>query len=129
MNFDINYISLKKDFSYLYSDLKNNYSWLNNFKFNVLFSTSKNLNNIFTNCIRNSLSEPIICKTKKCSNLSCITCKFLYEKNFLQINNFFLPIISNCTFTSTNLVYVFICIRCNIYYIGQTSRTFTTRFK
>ena len=68
-------------------------------------------------------------KTSKCDDNYCITCKFIYEKNFIKINSFILPIISNCTCKSKDLIYIIMCIKCNVYYIGQTSRQFATRFK
>jgi len=128
INYDINYISLKKDFTNITMDLRKKFLWLKDFKFNLLYSTSDNLNTIFNN-ENFSLNKKILCKTTKCSLTDCVTCKFIYEKNYLRINNFFLPILNNCNCDSTNLVYIILCIKCNVFYIGQTSRKFSTRFR
>ncbi len=128
INYDVNYISLRKDFRNISINLKENFLWLNDFKFNLLYSTNDNLNTIFIN-EKNSFGTKKMFKTSKCSDINCITCKFLYEKNYLKINNFLLPITNNCNCNSVNLVYIILCNKCNIFYIGQTSRKFSTRFK
>ena len=128
INFDINYISLKKDFNLISSVLKNEFVWLNDFKFSFLNSASKNLNNLFINSKKFETNQ-IQYYTKKCNITDCITCKFLYNDNFLLTNTFTLPITSNSNCLSTNVIYVILCKKCKLYYIGQTSRNFCDRSK
>ncbi len=128
VNYDVNYISLRKDFSIITNELKENFLWLKEFKFSLLYSCTDNLNTIFNN-EKNISNNKKVFKTTKCLDINCITCKFIYGKNYLKIHNFFFPIINNCNCKSSNLVYVIFCQKCNVFYIGQTSRMFSTRFK
>ena len=128
INFDLNYISLKSDFKIISNDIKNSYLWLKEYNFNMLNSTNENLYNLFVNnksCKTNYFQF----KTKKCTSLDCITCKFIYEKSFLKVNSFILPIINNCNCQSYNCVYIILCIKCNVFYVGETSSKFDIRFK
>ncbi len=127
INFDINYISLKNDFNNIISETKYDYIWLKDYKFTVLNSMFSNFNNIFIN--KSNMFNMKHYKTSKCNNPNCVTCKFTYEKNFLRINDFHLPMLSNCNCDSTDLVYIILCIKCKVYYIGQTSRKFSARFR
>lgn len=127
INYDINYISLKNDFNNIIFETKNDFNWLKDYKFSLLNSMFSNFNNIFIN--NNNVLSMKSYKTLKCHNTNCITCKFIYEKNFLRINDFHLPMLSNCNCESTNLVYIIFCVKCKVYYIGQTSRKFSARFK
>ena len=49
INFDINYIDLKKDFNSISNKLKKDFNWVNDFKFSALYSSFSNFNNIFIN--------------------------------------------------------------------------------
>ncbi len=127
INYDMNYVSLKHDFNNIISQMKCEFSWLYDYKFSVLNSMSSNLNDIFIN--KKKIHDCKTFKTTRCNNSKCVTCKFVYEKSFLKTNNFQLPMLSNCTCDSFNLVYIIFCVKCNVYYIGQTSRKFSIRFK
>ena len=127
MQFDLNYISLKKDYLDSTKLAIKNYEWLNDFKFSYLNSTNDNLNTLFT--VKNKLNSNLTFNTNKCLNKTCITCQFKYSHNHIRINSFLLPVFSNSCCISKKLVYVSICIKCNILYVGQTGKSFSDRFK
>ncbi len=127
VNFDVNYISLKHDFNKIILEIKNEFLWLKDYKISVLNSMFSNFNDIFLNSKNVFTSKSF--KTFNCSNLNCVTCKFIYERNFLKMYNFYLPMLSNCNCESTHLVYIIFCLKCKVYYIGQTSRKFSARFR
>lgn len=62
-------------------------------------------------------------QNKKCSDLNCKICNFLIIDNFYIFNNFKLPIIDMSTCTSSHVIYIIICLKCHIFYIGETCRT------
>ena len=39
-----------------------------------------------------------------------------------------LPILSQANCNSEYVIYILLCVKCNVYYIGQTGRKFITRF-
>ena len=125
INFDINYINLKQDF---YSISNNNKFLFSYKKFSYLNSTNDNFNNIFVNnCNYNYFFNKYV--TKNCEDSNCKTCYFIYDINSIKLsNNFSIPILCNANCRSAGVVYILICIKCNIYYIGQTKRSFHKRF-
>jgi hypothetical protein len=101
------------------------FSSLNHLSFSLLYSTSSNLNNIFINNFKLNYNNFF---NNHCDDPLCTICKFIYKDNFIKSNHFFIPVINNSTCKSTNLIYILICVKCNVFYIGQTKRKFRTRF-
>ena len=130
INYDLNYIDLKKDFNQISINLKDNFKWLKDFKFSVLFSSSENFNKVFINYSRNNkfLNDDSISCINTCKILDCYTCSFLFNKNFIKINTFQIPVINNRICNTSNIIYILICVRCNYFYIGQSGRNFKIRF-
>ena len=129
INYDLNYIDLKKDFNSETIKLKNDYNWLNNFNFSLLNSSTYNLNSIFINNCKINVKNNFF-ETKNCKNFNCKICNFILDIRFLKtFNGFSIPILCNANCTSTNVVYILTCCKCNVYYVGQTKRKFSLRFK
>ena len=126
INYDLNYLDLKKDFFHCTTSLKEKFKWLDNYKFNALFSSSSNLNDIFIN--KGKIDANYSGTTLKCNSDNCNTCNFIYLNNFIQKNSFKLPLLNNTNCESENVIYILICLRCEMYYIGQTGRSFKMRF-
>jgi len=88
INYDANYISLRRDFMNITIDLKENFLWLNDFKFNLLYSTNDNLNNIFI------INEKNLILKKKCSKQANVQIPTVLlvnsytKKTTYQINHF-----------------------------------------
>jgi hypothetical protein len=68
--------------------------------------------------------------TYSCTRKRCNTCPYVTNANFLQIHgpsgNF--NITDHFTCTSKNVVYIIICSRCNVLYVGETMRRLADRF-
>jgi hypothetical protein len=102
-----------------------NYSFLNNFKLQFINNIEKNLNSIFVHNFK--LSFPTLYHTSKCNE--CRICPFIYVKNYISLNNLSLNLLSNADCNSTNLVYIILCVKCNLFYIGETSKSLKVRIK
>lgn len=66
--------------------------------------------------------------TTKCNLNNCKTCLFIGKEHYLKLNNFSLPLLTNSTCISENVVYIIRCTLCNIIYIGETSKSLNMRF-
>ena len=53
----------------------------------------------------------------------------IYHKDYLNLKLSYISIslLNNTTCSSKNIIYFIICIKCAIFYIGQSSKTFTKR--
>ncbi len=58
-----------------------------------------------------------------CDDCNCFCCDLIYRKSsiFTKDLNFYLPLLDNGDCNSKNLIYIIICLRCNVFYIGETS--------
>ena len=65
--------------------------------------------------------------TKNCKTPDCSICKYTINSSYLKIGKFKLPLkcISNCK--SCGIVYIIKCIKCNIFYIGESELSATKR--
>ena len=64
-----------------------------------------------------------------CDDCNCFCCDLIYRKSsiFIKDLNFYLPLLDNGDCNSKNLIYIIICLRCNVFYIGETSRPLKRR--
>ena len=124
VNFDINYITLKFDFLNICKFSSEKFLWLKNYNFSFINSTQPNLNHSFINLNSNVTKYDF--KTKKCLS-NCSYCKYKYEFSSLNFNTFFFPTYTNSCCQLEKCVYILICIKCNCFYIGQTSKCFKQR--
>ncbi len=68
------------------------------------------------------------CHTNTCNTVNCTTCEFVNSNNYIFLKNgLFIPIMSNCNCESSNLIYIISCRFCNMFYIGQTSKSARVR--
>jgi predicted GIY-YIG superfamily endonuclease len=66
------------------------------------------------------------CKNYKCKT-NCIACNHI-NTNSYSINKYLnMPILEHGTCTSKGIIYCLYCVKCNIYYIGESSRTLRER--
>ena len=67
---------------------------------------------------------------KKCSNPSCSICKLSLTLSYIDLNlNFILQINNNSSCDSQGNIYLIKCMKCNCFYIGETSRLISIRVK
>jgi len=99
-----------------------------NVQFGLIVSSTDNIDiNLQNNLVHNfNFSFPSIKKISKCNN--CRICNFIYKSSFIKLkNNYNFYMLSNGNCNSSNLIYIIICIKCNIFYIGETSNTLCKR--
>ena len=106
------------------------YNQYNKLSFEIDFLKSKNL--LVINNIKSNIGDLLInnCKIKKsikykyknCTNSICNICKFSYKLSFLKNNTLFLPFKSNSNCNSIGFIYIIICKKCNVFYIGESKR-------
>ena len=59
---------------------------------------------------------------KNCNDSNCI-CKYSLSFNyFIKCKNFFLPCKANSNCESIGCIYIIKCMKCEVFYIGETSR-------
>ncbi len=117
--FNFNTLNLERAFSDSFSKISNS-DFLLNQKLKLIFSMQPNLSSIFVHNFK--LLPTNTFNFKICSRVSCKVCPYSDSNPFIQLNNFILPILSNTSCRSLNVVYVIFCRQCNFYYIGQTKR-------
>jgi hypothetical protein len=68
--------------------------------------------------------------TSKCNELNCKTCKFIYDKNYIEFKEtkIKLSLLTNANCNTSNIIYIIICIKCNLFYIGETKNSLKIRF-
>jgi hypothetical protein len=117
---------IKKNFVSSFEDLKINHESVQDKK---LFFVNNVDNNIGSVLIHNHRIDNSKYKYTKCLNDKCKICKYSTNSYFINMNNFKLPILSNCTCESSNIVYIIECKYCCKYYIGESSRKATDRIR
>ena len=100
-------------------------SVLNNFNLNIINTININLNKLFVHNFKiPSISK---CKTIKCN--SCFCCKFIYENSFITLKDskISIQLLSNSNCDSSHVVYIILCEKCKIFYIGETRKSLSKR--
>lgn len=93
----------------------------------VAYQRHKNLRDMLVHSkLRSSSSKP---GTAPCNTPRCLVCPFIDSINTVRGHNKHFTVNRSFTCTSTNLVYVIRCARCNILYVGETGRAFSVRIK
>jgi hypothetical protein len=118
MAYDHNYIDLKRDLKISFEELKNNFSWLSNLNLNFTNSILPNFKKLIIDnngCIFNRLIS-----TSKCLFPNCKVCKYVNKFSHIKLGKFNFPLKSKCNCNSTGIVYVIVCKKCDVFYIGET---------
>ena len=106
---------------------KNEKYFLYNYNIKCINRINSNINKIF---VYNFKLENYISKRSFfCNNLNCKFCKLIYRKSFILIEDleFKLPIFSNGNCDSKDLIYIILCNKCKVFYVGETSMTVKER--
>ena len=121
MSYDHNYLSLNKVLMDNFLALKDSYSWLNNFNISFINSIQPNLKQLIIDNYKYRFNQ--IYFSKNCKQPNCKVCDYLYNVSHLKLNKFILPMKSNCNCKSTEIVYIIKCLKCNVFYIGESGFT------
>ena len=65
----------------------------------------------------------------RCNEQGCLTCFYMHENYFLNIDNYMFPVLSDSNCNSTGVIYIIFCEKCNVYYIGESERKANARLK
>lgn len=57
---------------------------------------------------------------KKCNDFKCPVCLWANEDPYIYVNSVYVPITTNSSCNSINVLYISSCKLCNEYYIGQS---------
>ena len=114
-------INKKLDKNSLYS-IKNcfiNHKFLKDYSIKIIYSRQPNLSRLLVHSQKISNFTSFF--NTKCSKYGCKIC-FIIDNtyNYVKINNFIFPILSNGNCNSVNAIYIIKCNICNNFYIGQT---------
>jgi len=100
----------------------------NNFSFLSAFKANPNLKNLL---VRSKLQTDYKGKFSKCLTRRCVTCKYAAETDTFggvhRSDKY--PIKYDLDCRSSNVIYMIICNKCNLQYIGETGRTLGLRFR
>jgi hypothetical protein len=99
-------------------------------KFNLIYINRINCN--LNNAVVHNfvLKKFTSYKTKKCNMKNCKICKFIYASSYIKIDKFSnlkIKLMNNATCTTSNLIYIIICKKCKLFYIGETGLTLNAR--
>lgn len=109
-----------------FKSLNLQYNWLDIYKPFIFYNVKQNLSLITIHNPSKSFIKNN-CFTFKCNLVNCKICNYINVSSFLDLNGLILPFVSNGNCQSTNLVYIISCIRCKVYYIGETSKSLNQR--
>ena len=92
------------------------------------FPNTKLKTNRLSKNIDSPLSNP---ETHKCKHIKCKCCNYIipyYHLNNKTLQTLQIPHVINLNCNTNNLIYLINCNKCNLQYIGQTSRKLKERF-
>ena len=121
ISYDHNYLDLKKDSLFNFKIISEQFEWLNNFKLDFTNSILPNIKKLFIDNFYFNYNKSFT--TKKCKSKDCSICKFSLNYSFLKIGNFKLPLKCNSNCVSRGIVYIIKCIKCDVFYIGESEFT------
>ena len=118
-NFDLNFSTIKKDFRLYFNSIQNSCLFLEKTKtkLDLTLKIEKNLKLLFVNNFK--MSNFSNNRMKACNK--CINCKLVYNVNHIKLGSVNIPLFSSGNCNSENCIYIITCIKCKIYYVGQTN--------
>jgi len=131
MKFNLSYDFCKNSLCKIFNNIAKDCKFLENKKIMYINTINNNLGSICIDNFKLNISKKF--KYNKCINIDCKVCKFSLNKYFIHIRNiynekaFFLPIRSNSNCESIGIIYIIICIKCNVFYIGESERSVNKR--
>ena len=98
---------------------------LKNFSLNIVNKISTNLNSIFVHNFNLDYFSSFY--TKKCFN--CRICNYIYKYPFITLKDskLALNLLCNANCQTTNVIYIILCLKCKIFYIGETEKSLSAR--
>ena len=115
----MNFSTIKKDFRLYFNSIQNSCLFLEKTKtkLDLTLKIEKNLKLLFVNNFK--MSNFSNNRMKACNK--CINCKLVYNVNHIKLGSVNIPLFSSGNCNSENCIYIITCIKCKIYYVGQTN--------
>ena len=113
--------------SIVYKHFKNIFANYN-FKLNYIYKNNCNLNNAFVHNSKINITKK--CKTKKCLEKNCKICKYIYAKDYFKLDknsNVKMKLMNNASCLTKNIIYIIICKRCSMLYVGESCKSLRDR--
>ena len=127
ISFNFNTCNLNNIYMDIFNNIKNTNSFFTDKKLFICNTMSINLSSIFIHKFK--ITFPKSYFTKPCLSHNCKTCHFIYDKSFFTLNNnIYLPLLCNANCNTSNIIYIIYCTMCNLFYIGETSKSLKSRF-
>ena len=103
-------------------------SFSSDFKLLYINKMNCNLNNALVHNFK--LNKILNYKTSKCLEPNCNTCKFIYKHKHIHIKDYNIKInlLTSTTCNTKNIIYVILCCKCDVFYVGETSKSLKERF-
>jgi hypothetical protein len=100
---------------------------IENLEIKIVNKIATNINRLFVHNFK--ITNFYINQTYKCNTKNCMCCNFIYNQPYVELKdvNFKLPLLNNGNCLSKNIIYIIICTQCNIFYVGETSKTLKER--
>jgi hypothetical protein len=118
MSFDHNYLNLKEDTMNNFDKMKFQYKWLENFKISFTNSIMPNFKMLLIDNFNFKYNKNSF--TRKCLTEKCKVCNYVTKISFLKLGNFKLPLKVDSNCKSKGIIYIIICKKCDVYYIGES---------
>jgi hypothetical protein len=118
-DFDKNILNFKEVFNKAFLNFKKENEIYQDYKLTIINTVQRN----FQSMLVHKFPLPGYSKKNyiRCYNKKCKTCNYSNFKSFLYLKeDFILPILTNSSCDSKNLIYILFCNYCNFFYIGQT---------
>ena len=124
--YDSNYANLKDNMKTGFDRLKCNFQWLSPYDVFIYYKIFPNLSMIFIHNFKTSFNQNSN-RTSKCQQPNCKICMYIFGSSFLTLNNQIFPLMCSGNCLTQNIVYIILCSKCNVCYIGETSKSLRTR--
>jgi hypothetical protein len=123
--FNTNSSNMKNHFVLSFNNVKNKYDVLREKKLFFVNNIDVNIGSLLIHNFK--FNSFIKYNFNKCNNPSCKICVFSNSFFCIKSKNFLLPFKANSNCDSKSFIYIIHCKRCNIFYIGESSRTVKLR--
>ena len=108
-----------------FQKLSETYNWLTEFKPFFIYKIKPNLSMMIVHSMKFDFKLKQLCTIPCLKN--CKICPFIFQNSFIQLCKLMLPVLCNGNCESKGLVYIIMCIKCHVFYIGETSKTLKVR--
>lgn len=124
-DFDRNFHMVKSLFIKNFYEVSSSSSWMMNLRPFFVYKIKPNLSLLTVHSLNFNLNFNS-CFTRSCLN-NCKICSFIYGSSYIKVNNSVLPMLSNANCDSCNVVYIIMCTKCTVFYVGETSKSLRIR--